>query len=36
VLGAWIVDGEPAGMGIREDGPITGNTARFIPHIIQG
>ena len=36
VIGAWIVDGEPAGMGIREDGPITGNTARFIPHVIQG
>jgi glutathionylspermidine synthase len=36
VIGAWIVDGEPAGMGIREDGPITGNTARFIPHILQG
>lgn len=34
VIGAWIVDGTPAGMGIREDGPITGNTARFVPHII--
>lgn len=34
VLGAWIVDGEPAGLGIREDGLITGNLARFIPHII--
>ncbi len=36
VIGAWIVAGEPAGMGIREDGLITGNTARFIPHIIEG
>ena len=36
VIGAWIVDGAPAGMGIREDGPITGNTARFVPHIIEG
>ncbi len=36
VIGAWVVDGEPAGMGIREDGPITGNTARFVPHIIEG
>jgi glutathionylspermidine synthase len=36
VIGAWIVDGDPAGMGIREDGPITGNTARFVPHVIQG
>ena len=34
VLGAWIVDGEPAGMGIREAGLITDNTARFIPHVI--
>ena len=34
VIGSWIVDGEPAGVGIREDGPITGNTARFVPHII--
>ena len=36
VIGAWMVDGVPAGMGIREDGPITGNTARFVPHIIGG
>jgi glutathionylspermidine synthase len=36
VLGSWIVDGEPAGLGIRENGLITGNTARFVPHIIQG
>lgn len=36
VLGSWVVDGEPAGMGIREDGLITGNRARFVPHIIEG
>jgi len=36
VIGSWIVDGAPAGMGIREDGPITGNLARFIPHVISG
>ena len=36
VLGSWIVDGEPAGMGIREDGLITGNLSRFVPHIING
>ena len=36
VLGSWIVDGEPAGMGIREDGLITTNTARFVPHVIEG
>lgn len=36
VLGSWIVDGEPAGLGVREDGPITGNLSRFVPHIIHG
>jgi glutathionylspermidine synthase len=36
VIGAWIVDGAAAGIGIREDGPITGNTARFVPHVIEG
>lgn len=36
VIGSWIVDGEAAGMGIREDGLITGNLARFVPHIIEG
>jgi glutathionylspermidine synthase len=36
VLGSWVVDGEPAGMGVREDGLITGNLSRFTPHIIQG
>ena len=35
VLGAWVVDGEPAGLGVREDGLITGNLARFVPHIIE-
>ncbi|MCP3736472.1 glutathionylspermidine synthase family protein [Sphingomonas sp. RP10(2022)] len=35
VIGSWVVDGVPAGMGIREDGPITGNTARFVPHLIE-
>ena len=35
VIGSWIVDGEPAGMGIREDGLITGNTARFVPHVFR-
>ncbi len=34
VIGSWVVDGQPAGMGIREDGLITGNLARFVPHII--
>ena len=35
VLGCWIVDGEPAGMGIREGGLVTNNTARFVPHVFQ-
>ena len=36
VLGSWVIDGESAGMGIREsDGPITGNLSRFIPHRID-
>jgi len=36
VLGCWVVDGQAAGMGVREDGLITGNTARFVPHVIRG
>jgi glutathionylspermidine synthase len=36
VLGSWIVGGSAAGLGIREDGLITGNRARFIPHMIEG
>lgn len=35
VLGCWMVDGTAAGMGIREDGLITGNRARFLPHVIE-
>lgn len=36
VFGAWIVDHEPAGLGIREDRQlVTGNLSRFIPHYIQ-
>lgn len=35
VIGSWIVGSEAAGMGIREDGLITGNRARFVPHVIQ-
>ena len=34
VLGSWVIDGESAGMGIREsDGPVTGNLSRFVPHL---
>jgi glutathionylspermidine synthase len=36
VLGSWLVDGEPAGMGIREsDGLVTGNFSRFVPHLFR-
>ena len=35
VLGAWVVDGEPAGLGIREThGLITDASATFVPHVI--
>jgi glutathionylspermidine synthase len=35
VFGVWVVAGEPCGLGIREDdGPITGEGARFAPHRI--
>jgi glutathionylspermidine synthase len=33
VVGSWVIGGEPAGIGIREDSTeITTNTSRFIPH----
>ena len=33
VIGSWVIDGESAGIGIREsDGPITDNLSRFVPH----
>jgi glutathionylspermidine synthase len=36
VLGSWLVDGEPAGMGIREStGLVTNNTSRFVPHLFR-
>ncbi len=36
VLGLWMVDGECAGMGIRESaGPITGNLSSFVPHFFR-
>ncbi|WP_369272978.1 glutathionylspermidine synthase family protein [Streptomyces sp. R11] len=35
VLGAWVVEGESAGLGIRESsGLITDEYARFLPHVI--
>lgn len=33
IFGAWVVDHEAAGLGIREsDGRVTDNVSRFIPH----
>jgi len=33
VCGVWIVDHEPAGLGVREDSSrITSNLSRFVPH----
>jgi len=37
VLGVWLVDGQPAGLGVREsDSLITNNLSRFVPHLIDG
>lgn len=36
IVGSWLVGDEPAGMALREDeGPITRNTSRFVPHFIR-
>ncbi|MGA9669870.1 MAG: glutathionylspermidine synthase family protein [Terracidiphilus sp.] len=36
VIGSWLIDGEPAGMGIRESaGMVTTNTSRFVPHLFR-
>lgn len=36
VIGGWVVGGNAAGMGIREDdGLITSNFSRFVPHAIE-
>ena len=38
VIGSWLIDGEPAGMGIREglgvDGLVTRDRCNFVPHVI--
>jgi glutathionylspermidine synthase len=35
VIGSWLVNGYACGIGIREDtSPITGNTSRFVPHLM--
>jgi glutathionylspermidine synthase len=36
VVGSWMVNGYACGIGLREDdGPITRNTSRFLPHIFR-
>jgi glutathionylspermidine synthase len=36
VFGSWLVDGEPAGLGIRESsGLVTNNTSCFVPHLFR-
>jgi glutathionylspermidine synthase len=33
VIGSWVIAGQPAGIGVREDpSPITHNLSRFVPH----
>lgn len=35
IIGSWIVDGKPVGMGIREDASrITQDLSKFTPHVI--
>lgn len=35
IVGSWIVDSYPAGIGIREGGRITTNNSRFAPHVLE-
>jgi glutathionylspermidine synthase len=36
VIGSWVIQGDPAGIGIREDrSEVTTNTSRFIPHLFR-
>lgn len=36
IVGSWVVGDEPAGIALREDeGRITRNTSRFVPHCIR-
>jgi len=36
VIGSWVIHGEAAGIGIREDlGAITTNASRFVPHLFS-
>lgn len=36
VIGSWVIDGESAGIGIRESsGLITNNVSKFVPHLFR-
>lgn len=36
VIGSWVIAGEPAGIGIREDtSEVTTNSSRFVPHLFH-
>lgn len=36
VIGSWVIASQAAGIGLREDdGPITRNTSRFVPHLFR-
>lgn len=36
VFGGWVVDHEPAGLGVREsNGLVTDNLSRFVPHLFR-
>jgi len=36
VIGSWVIYGEPAGIGIREDSQaVTTNSSRFVPHLFS-
>lgn len=37
VIGSWLVNGNACGIGVREDdGLVTQNTSRFVPHLFRG
>jgi glutathionylspermidine synthase len=36
VIGSWVIAGETAGIGIREDtSEVTTNSSRFVPHLFH-
>lgn len=36
VVGSWLIAGQPAGIGMREDSsPVTTNASRFVPHLFR-